>query len=186
MEERVLTGARARAGAGRRGFTLVEVLTAMLIGVVVLTANLTLFNFAQKDFAFSRSLTDATNLATATLADFKTMTVNQINLTTAVPTAAEKTADLARKPPLGLGGPLVVGWHEETPGHAAAPGKGDCTRIGGRVFCRSWCVSNVDVEPDGTADMVGDIVKVKLVVDWWVGAKRHTVTLATLTTGKPL
>lgn len=163
MAERVLSAPGARRRRGEGGFTLVEVMTATMIGVVALTANLTMFNFAQRDFAYSRGLTEATNEATRVIADFKTRTIAEINNTT----------DL-------VANGLVVGTHRET------PALGNCAQIGGRAYCRSWVVSNVDVEPDGTADMVGDIVKVKLTVDWWIGEKRHTVTMSTLTTGKPL
>lgn len=186
MEQRVLSAADARRGAGERGFTMVEVLSASLVGVVALIANMTMFSYAEKDFTFARNLTDATNVATNQFAAFKTMTLAEIQATTAVPTAAEKTADLAATPRLGLSSPLVLGWHEERRGLAVATGKADCPTVGGRAFCRSWVVSNVDVDADGTADMAGGIVKVQLVVDWWVGTKKHSVTLSTMTTGKPL
>lgn len=153
---------------GERGFTLVEVMTAMVIGAIALTANLTMFNYAQKDFARSRTLTDATNLATTTLADFKTKSINEINLTT----------DLAASG-------LKIGTHTED------PALGNCTQIGGRTYCRTWEVWNVDVDNDGTADMVGDLVKVRLTVDWWIGSttvasNKHSLKMATMTTGRPL
>lgn len=182
MGQRVLSG----HAAGEGGFTMVEVLSAALIGVVALVANMTMFSYAEKDFTYARSLTDATNVATTQLAAFKTMTIAEIQATTVAPVAAEKTADLSRKPPLGLSSPLLLGWHEERPGLAAAAGKADCTQVGGRAYCRSWAVSNVDVDADGTADMAGGIIRIKLTVDWWAGAKQHTVTVTTMTTGRPL
>jgi len=166
--DQILSRTAPRRRLGDRGFTLVEVMTAMAIGMIALTANLTLFTWAQKDFARSRTLTDATNEATAVLADFKTRTVNEINNTT------DRVASGLR-----------IGTHTET------PALGNCKQIGGRTFCRTWEVWNLDVDGDGTADMVGDIVKIKVRVDWWLGVdtaaqNKHTITLATMTTGKPL
>jgi len=186
MDERVLKTCAAPRRRGERGFTMVEVLTAAMIGVVALIANMTMFATAEKDFAFARQVTDATNLATNQFAAFKTMTLAEIQATTAAPTVAEKAADLAANPRLGLASPLLVGWHEERRGLAAAAGKAGCPTIGDRPYCRSWTVSYVDVDANGTADMAGSIVRVKLTVDWWVGAKKHTVTLSTMTTGRPL
>lgn len=64
-----------RSGGGRRaaqqGFTLIEVMTAMVITITVMLANLYLFDTARKNLAQSRALTAATNLATNKIAELK-------------------------------------------------------------------------------------------------------------------
>jgi prepilin-type N-terminal cleavage/methylation domain-containing protein len=64
--------------------------------------------------------------------------------------------------------------------------KSDTTQVNGVAFTRSWTVSNVDVDHDGTSDMTGDIVKIKLDVTWRVMNRNHRIAMATMTTGKPL
>lgn len=135
-----------RRRAGERGFTMLEVLSATMVGMIAFTANLAMFNFAARDFAYSRSLTNATNLATEKMNDFKTRTVAEI----------------------------------------LADAKTDTVTIDGTAYTRAWTVGNVDVDADGTADMIGDIVKIRLTVRWTIGTKAHQVTMATMTTGKPV
>lgn len=165
MGQRVVTGRPRPAGAGEQGFTLVETLMAGLIGVIALTASLGVFNFAGRDFAYSRSLTEATNIATYTLSDFKTKTISEINATT----------DL-------VANGMRIGTHAESTalGNCLPPDEHY-----GLTFCRTWEVWNVDVDADGTADMTGDLVKIKLTVNWTIGSKPHQVTMTTMTTGKP-
>ena len=59
-----------------RGFTLIETMIAMSIAIVVLLANIYLFNTAQKNFTLAKSVTEATNLATSRIADFRTRVIN--------------------------------------------------------------------------------------------------------------
>ena len=59
----------------------------MAISIVVLLANIYLFNTAHRNLAHARSITDATNLATGKIADFRAMTIEEINLATTVNTA---------------------------------------------------------------------------------------------------
>lgn len=51
-------------------------------------------------------------------------------------------------------------------------------------FTRNWVVSAVDLDHDGTPDMVGDIVKIRLDVGWTFASEPHHVTMATFTTGR--
>lgn len=63
--------------------------------------------------------------------------------------------------------------------------KSDTVESEGVQFSRTWTVADVDVDNDGDFDMVDDIVKIKLDVDWTYRGRPHTVSLTTLTTGKP-
>ena len=60
-----------------QGFTLIETMIAMSIAIVVLLANIYLFNTAQRDFALAKSVTEATNLATNRIADFRAMSISR-------------------------------------------------------------------------------------------------------------
>lgn len=60
----------------------------------------------------------------------------------------------------------------------------DIPTADGIQFYRSWVVSNVDLQNDGTPDMVGDVVKVTLNVGWVLANKSHHVTMATFLAGK--
>jgi len=63
---------------GERGFTLVEVMMSMVITMTVLLAILGMFNSSFRIFAQNKRLTAATNLAYGKIADFKTLTLAQI------------------------------------------------------------------------------------------------------------
>lgn len=132
-------------GFAQRGFTIIEVMTAMVITITVMLANLYLFDIARKNMSQSRALTAATNLATSKIADFKTMDIAHI-----------KTA-----PP------------ETVP-----------TVLDGIEFARTWVVSDLDLDHNGTPDMVGDVVKIRLDVGWTQANKDHHVTMTMITTGK--
>jgi hypothetical protein len=166
MDQRILrTGKAPRHGSDERGFTLVEVMMAGLVGVIALTANLAMFNYANRDFAYSRSLTEATNIATLAFADFKTKTIAEINNTTNLSASG-----------------LRIGTHTETTALLNCLPAADHYGI---EFCRNWEVSNVDIDSDGTADMIGDLVKIKLTVNWTIGGRPHQITMTNMTTGKP-
>ena len=53
------------------------------------------------------------------------------------------------------------------------------------VFLHSWALSYVDLEPDGTPDLVGNLVKVDLRVMWSRKFRGHHVSMTSLTTGRP-
>ena len=76
LVRRILSFRGGLPRAAEQGFTLVETMIAMSISIVVLLANIYLFNTAQKDFALAKSLTEATNLATNRIADFRTRVIN--------------------------------------------------------------------------------------------------------------
>lgn len=162
---RHLLGARAAGAATQRGFTLIETMVAMAIGVVVLLANIALINTAHKNLAHAKSITAATDLATSKLADFRAMTIPQI-------TAAS---------PTDLGGGAHSG--------------NDSVTVDGLLYERSWVVSSIDLNPAAppAADLVGDLVKIRVDVAWiskhvpvaWTPENngRHHVLISTLTTG---
>lgn len=131
--------------AAQRGFTMIEVMTAMVITITVMLANIYLFNMAQQNFAQSRAMSAATNLATGKIADFKAMAVAQIK---------------------------------------AAPPESGPTPLDGILFTRTWVVTDVDIDHNGTPEMVGDVVKIKVDVRWTLANKQHHVAMATFTTGR--
>lgn len=63
--------------------------------------------------------------------------------------------------------------------------KTDTVTMRGVQYVRSWTVSDIDVDGDSNPDMVDDIVKVDLDVDWTSGGRSRNVSMSTLTTGKP-
>ena len=63
--------------------------------------------------------------------------------------------------------------------------KTDTVTMGDVQYVRSWTVSDIDIDGDSTPDMVDDIVKVDLDVDWTSRGRSHNVSMSTLTTGKP-
>jgi prepilin-type N-terminal cleavage/methylation domain-containing protein len=77
MGQGLLAWKEAPRGGGR-GFSLIEVVISMAIGLTVTLAILGMFNHAYRIYAGNRRLTAATNLATGKLSDFKTMTVAAI------------------------------------------------------------------------------------------------------------
>jgi Tfp pilus assembly protein PilV len=187
MGQRILTtGKSRRHGTGERGFTLVEVMMAGLVGVLALTANLVMFNYANRDFAYSRSLTEATNIATNQFSYFKTRTIAEINATVSTATTAEKTAIKADRTFITdaqIAG-LLVGLHRETTTLGNCEPPADHYGI---TFCKNWEVWNVDVDSpaDNIADMAGDIIKIRLTVNWTIGNRPHQITMTNMTTGKP-
>jgi len=156
------------------GFTLVEIVIAMAISIVVLLANSYLINIASRDLAVARSLTDATNLATARIADFRAMTIADIN--TSSPTVQ------------GGANPLNSRQGSDTKcpdcpdSDCIHP---DCAPAATR-FTRTWTVSSIDLEhaTPPVADLVGDLVKIDIAVDWTLRNNRHHITMTSLTTGK--
>lgn len=121
---------------------MIEVLTAMAITIIVMLANIYLFDIARKNLAQSKALTTATNLATNKIAELKAKDI------TAIASGSETT------PPDGI------------------------------RFTSTWVVSSVDLDHDGTPDMVGDVVKIRVDVGWTLADKGHHVTMTTFTTGK--
>lgn len=75
MVKRILRVDRGIRSWDEAGFTLPEVMTAMAVSVIVLLANFALLNTANKNFAYTRALTNATNHATDKFAEFKTRLV---------------------------------------------------------------------------------------------------------------
>lgn len=131
---------------------------AMSIAIVVLLANIYLFNTSQKNFALAKSVTEATNLATSRIADFRAMTIVEINA--AAPTVT--------------GGVLF-----ERKGS-------DVVTVEGVPFTRTWVVSAIDLQQTSppVADLVGDLVKIKIDVAWRLQNTDHHVTMTTFSTGK--
>jgi prepilin-type N-terminal cleavage/methylation domain-containing protein len=171
LVRRILSRRRGHSRAAQRGFTFIEVMIALSISVVVLLANIYLFNTAHRDLALARSITEATNLATGTLAVLKSRTIAQINATT-------------NNVPSGL----VVGTHTDDPNSPPAEpaDPSDLVKrqqIEGTTFSRVWAVSNADIDGNGTPELVGDLVKVKIEVTWTLRNKVHRVSMTTFTTG---
>jgi len=174
VARRVLSCSGEPAGAAERGFTLVEIMIAMSISIVVLLANSYLINIANRDLAVARSLTDATNLATIKIADFRAMTIADIN--TSSPTVP------------GGANPLNIRQGSDTrcPDCPDADcSHADCSPAVTR-FTRTWTVSGVDLEhtTPPVADMVGDLVKIDIAVDWTLRSKSHHIAMTSFTTGK--
>jgi len=149
---------RGPAGVAPGGFTLIEVVIAMAIGLVVMLANLFLFGTASRDLAASRALTDATNLATGKIADFRAMSLPEI-------VAAAPSVDPSPNP-------LEVRRGTET------------VAAGGTTFTRAWAVSLADLGGDGAPDLVGELLRIRVEVSWSVAGRGHSVSMATFTTGK--
>jgi prepilin-type N-terminal cleavage/methylation domain-containing protein len=173
VDRRVLRSGGAPARAAERGFTLIEIMAAMAISIVALLANIYLINTANRDLALARSLTDATNLATTRIADFRAMTIADINATAT---------------PDGGANPLNVrrGSDTQCPDCPDANcSHADCSPSATR-FNRSWIVSAIDLEhaTPPVADLVGDLVKIDVAVDWTLRNKPHHVALTSFTTGK--
>lgn len=171
MGQRALSG-RPPVGGGAPGFTFIETMVAMAMAMIVLLANIFLINTAHRNMARAKVLTDATNLAADTLAALRTRTLAEVNATTD-----------------GIASGFVVGTHvddavQEPLSPADAANLVRRQQVGTTVFTRTWTVSNVDSDADGVADLVGDIVKVRVDVAWAAGGRDHHVTMATLTTGR--
>lgn len=121
---------------------MIEVMAAMAITIIVMLANIYLFDIARKNLAQSKALTTATNLATSKIAELKAEEITAI------------TSGSVTTPP------------------------------GGTRFTSTWVVSNVDLDHDGTPEMVGDVVKIRVDVGWTLADKDHHVTMTTFTTGR--
>ena len=158
MGRRLLTGRSRSPRGASAGFTLIETLTAMAITIVVMLANLFLFSTASKNLAAARVLTEATNLATGSLSNFRAMTIAQIE-------AAAPSVD-------------------PTPNPLDVRRGTDTVTAGGVPFTRTWVVSRVDLEGDGIADMVGDLLSIKVDVAWTRAGRDHRVSMTTFTTGE--
>lgn len=166
-----------------QGFTLIESMIALSIAIVVLLANIYLFNTSQKDFAMAKSVTEATNLASSKIADFRAMAISR---------AADST-DINRSSPCVSGGPLNVrrGGEQLCTGCAVCSDQTICASDAClppdfKSFITTWTVSDIDLQQTNppVADLVGDLVKIKVDVFWMAANKRHQVTMTTFTTGK--
>jgi len=63
--------------------------------------------------------------------------------------------------------------------------KSEARVVNGFQYTLNWSVDDVDVDGDSVVDMVGDLVKISLDVSWTHGDRAHSVSMATMTTGKP-
>jgi len=72
MGQHILTSRSAR----ERGYSLVEIMVAMVITITVMLATLAIFNASQRNFAAARAITNATNLGTTLIDDFKTRVIS--------------------------------------------------------------------------------------------------------------
>ena len=96
------------------------------------------------------------------------------NLTTATNLASKKLAEFKSEPLANI-----------VTGSDSVDRYGMPYVSGGVQYNREWDVSNIDVDGDGNDDLVGDLVKVKLDVNWTAARRDHQVTMALLTTGRP-
>lgn len=183
--------------AGEQGFTLVEVMIALSISIVVLLANIYLINTTNKSNAQASAISAATNLATSKIADFRAMTIVQIN--------AAAPAFQPPCPPSAT--PYTLNPLNRRQGS-------DISTVDGVQFTRTWVVSDVDLDHNGTSsdtdvdqngvpdsecddtpDMVGDVVKIVLDVTWLPQHIKisttnqnkglHHIKMATFVTGRP-
>jgi prepilin-type N-terminal cleavage/methylation domain-containing protein len=174
LGRRILSTGGGLPSDAEQGFTFIEVMVAMSISIVVLLANIYLFNTAHKNLALARSITNATNLATGRIADFRAMTIAAIN--TQAPTV--------QSPPNPLG--VRQGTNTQCPDCPAADCSSSACSPEAIRYTVTWIVSAVDLEnaTPPVADLVGDLVKIKITVAWTLANKDHQVTLSTFTTGK--
>jgi hypothetical protein len=211
MAKRILRTASGHLYLGEDGFTLTEVMTAMMISIIVMLANLAIFNVANRNFAYSRALTNATNHATDKINWCKTRLVTTqpclngtgsidtslVNLSfpaSGSPCLTGGVVNTAEYPgledqPLYLSAGIVNPSYSYTTGPASVVGLTQSdpspTVIDGVSFNRSWVVSYADPNNDGVFTMKSDVVKVKVTVTWIQNGKSHQVQMATFTTGKP-
>lgn len=216
---------------------------ALAVAITVLLANIYLFNTSQKDFALAKNITEATNLATSRIADFRARVMDaspcfKPNTTTPDPalvnygftgngspcttgdinpdypgllnedfcsppgsrasgfplTAANGpsgvplcSAPAVRNPrfcnpAVNIIGCTVIG-RTEPP--AADQRQKQTTVVDGIPYTLAWDVSYVDLDHNGTLEMVGDLVKIKVDVAWTAADKDHHVRMATFSTGRP-
>ena len=78
---------------------------------------------------------------------------------------------------------LRLQWHDDP---ASDQRQLETTTVDGLLFTVAWDVSYVDLDPANppAADLVGDLVKIKVEVSWMASGKRHQVTMTTFTTGR--
>ena len=168
----------------------------MSIAIIALLANLYLFNRANTDLALSRSLTSATNLATDKIAEFRAMTMTQIQA--AAPNAPVPLPCPSSTPANPLN--RRVGSDTRCPDCPDSDCAGGSCSAAATRFTRTWVVSAVDLdhhgtpsnECDDTPDMCSDVlnlgscdvVEVGLDVTWTQENKPHRVTMTTFIAGK--
>jgi Tfp pilus assembly protein PilV len=63
--------------------------------------------------------------------------------------------------------------------------KSETSVVSGIQYALDWTADDVDVDGDSAADMVGDLVKIRLEVKWTLSDGDHRVSMTTMTTGKP-
>lgn len=155
---RILSPRDAPTRVVTQGFTLIETMVALAVAISVLLANFYMYSTSQKDFALAKTITEATNLATNRIADFRAMTITQINAAA----------------PTNTGGALFVRQG------------GDEVIVDSVRFTRTWVVSAIDLQQatPPVADLVGDLVKITIDVAWIAQGKDHHVRMATVTTGR--
>lgn len=212
MAKRILNDGAGCARLGVGGFTMIEIMTAAVISVMVMLANLAVFNTANKNFAYARALTNATNHATDKINRCKTSLITTqpcVNATSgSVDTSLVNVSYPASGTPCLAGGqvnpeypgledqPLTLPSGAANPAYAYTSGPASIvgvtqtdtspTVIDGVSFARSWVVSFADPNNDGTFTMKSDVVKVKVTVSWTQFGKRHQVQMSTFTAGRPL
>ncbi len=160
----------------------------MSIAIVVLLANIYLFNTAHKDLARARSITEATNLATSKIADFRADD-HFDDRSTDVTVHAGRRPGYHRHP----GRASSVASSADRRRQAPAPCgpaelrfcirriRGDCRRTtaaaisGRRRPAKSYLREFSDLNPPPVADLVGDLVKIKVDVAW-IGWRTRTTT----------
>jgi len=63
--------------------------------------------------------------------------------------------------------------------------KSEARVVNGLQYTLNWSADDVDIDGDSVVDMVGDLVKISLDVSWTHADRAHSVSMATMTTGKP-
>ena len=208
MEKRILRSGSWFVQGSEAGFTLPEVMIATAISIVVILANLAVFNVANKNFAYTRAMTNATNHATDKINEFKTKLITsqpcKNTVTGLIDNSLVNTAFPGSGTPCLAGGsvnveypgledqPLYLPSGAVNPSYSYGTGpasivgvtQSDSTAIGGVTFTRTWVISFADPNNDGVFTMKSDVVKVKVVVSWTQYGKNHHVTMTTFTTGK--
>lgn len=194
MGGRILTAGNQCRGGAQHGFTLVETMIAMSISVIVVLANIYLFNTTHRDLSLARTVTQATNLATEKIAEFRAKTIAEIAAASS-PISPPPCPSSARTNPLNRGQGSDTRCPECANDDCTAS---DCSSAATR-FDRTWRVASVDLdhnstpdnECDDTPDMCSsvsslgscDVVNVSVEVAWYLGNKNHRVAMTTFVTG---